>query len=94
VGAKKTIIMTKVKTTISLEKSLLEQVDLAAQAIGISRRNFLILAVEEFLQRSENERLLAAINKAYGENPLTEEEQAQLEAMRRYYAKTLEDEEW
>lgn len=86
--------MAHVKTAISLEKPLLEQVDEAAQEMGIPRSHLFVLAVEAFLQRRENERLLAALNNVYGENPPNEEEQARLEAMRHLYASTLENEEW
>ncbi len=86
--------MATVKTAISLEKPLLEQVDEAAQEMGIPRSRLFVLAVEAFLQRRENERLLATLNELYAENPLTEEERTRLEAMRYLYAVNLENEEW
>lgn len=83
-----------VQTKISPDEQLLKQVDAAARGIRISRDQFFVLAIEEFLKRSENKRLSIAINHVYENSPLTEEDEAQLEAMRRYYARTLEHEEW
>ncbi len=87
-------MMANVKTAISLSKPLLEQVDSVAQEMKIPRSHLFVLAVEEFLRRRENERLVEAINKVYAENPPTEREQAQLKEMQRLYGSTLEDEEW
>lgn len=86
--------MANVKTAISLEKPLLEQVDLTAQEMGVPRSHVFVLAVEEFLQRRQNEQLMETINKVYSEHPPTEREQAQIKEMKRHYMSTLEDEEW
>jgi metal-responsive CopG/Arc/MetJ family transcriptional regulator len=86
--------MANVKTAISLEKPLLEQVDLIAHEMGIPRSRLFVLAVEEFLQRRQNKQIMETINKVYSEHPPTEREQAQLKEMRRHYMSTLEDEEW
>ncbi len=74
--------MANVKTAISLDKPLLDQVDLMAQEMGIPRSHLFVLAVEEFLRRHENERLVEALNKVHGEfhDP---DEDARLLAMRR-----------
>ena len=85
--------MANVKTAISLKKALLEQVDSLAQEMDMPRSRLFVLAVEEFLQRRENERLLEAINKAYSEPP-SEEDEKYLQAIQYDYVKTLEDEGW
>lgn len=85
--------MANVKTAISLEKPLLKQVDLTAQEMGISRSRLFVLAVEEFLKRQENQRLIDAINKVYSE-PLSEDDERYLQAIQHDYAKLLEDEAW
>jgi metal-responsive CopG/Arc/MetJ family transcriptional regulator len=86
--------MTTVKTAISLNKTLLEQVDSLAQEMDMPRSHLFVLAVEEFLQRHQNKQLMKAINKVYSEYPPTEREQAQLKEMQRLYENVLEDEEW
>ncbi|MCA9936318.1 MAG: hypothetical protein KC415_20435 [Anaerolineales bacterium] len=81
--------MANVKTAISLEKPLLEQVDEAAQELGIPRSHLFVLAVEEFLQRRENQQLLDAINAAYVDSPDPEEE-ARMAAMQRKQRELVE----
>ncbi|MCB8922633.1 MAG: CopG family transcriptional regulator [Ardenticatenaceae bacterium] len=81
--------MANVKTAISLERPLLEQVDEAAQELGIPRSHLFVLAVEEFLQRRENQQLLDAINAAYVDSPDPEEE-ARMAAMQRKQREMVE----
>ena len=81
--------MANVKTAISLERPLLEQVDEAAQELGIPRSHLFVLAVEEFLQRRENQQLLDAINAAYVDSPDPEEE-ARMAAMQRKQRELVE----
>lgn len=65
--------MASVKTAISLQQSLLEQVDVLAQELDISRSHLFALAAEEFVCRHRNRELLEAINTAYGDSPDSEE---------------------
>ncbi|MFQ5812747.1 MAG: CopG family transcriptional regulator [Anaerolineae bacterium] len=65
--------MANVKTAISLQRSLFEQVDALAQELQISRSRLFVLAVEAFIQRYQNRQLLEAINEAYGDLPDSEE---------------------
>jgi metal-responsive CopG/Arc/MetJ family transcriptional regulator len=57
--------MTSIKTEISLQKSLLDEVDALAQELGISRSRLFVLAAEEFIKRHENRELLEAIDTGY-----------------------------
>lgn len=66
--------MSTVKTAISLQESLFERVDALAQELDIPRSHIFVLAVEEFLQRYENRKLLEGINAVYGEIREREEE--------------------
>jgi len=66
--------MTVVKTAISLQRSLFEQVDALAQELEISRSRLFALAAEAFIQRYQNQKLLQAINDAYDDLPDPEEE--------------------
>jgi metal-responsive CopG/Arc/MetJ family transcriptional regulator len=63
-----------VKTAISLQQSLFEQVDALAQELQISRSRLFVLAVEAFIQRYQSRKLLEAINDAYDDLPDLEEQ--------------------
>ncbi len=65
--------MANLKTAISLQQSLFEQVDTLAQELQISRSRLFVLAVEAFIQRYQNRQLLEAINEAYDDLPDPEE---------------------
>lgn len=64
--------MSSVKTAISLEESLFEQAENAARELKVSRSRLFAMAIEEFLRRHENRKLLAAINASV-ESPDPEE---------------------
>ena len=66
--------MTTTKTAISLEKSLFQQVDELASELQIPRSRLFVMAVEEFIQRHQNQQLLAALNAVYDEEPDLHEE--------------------
>ena len=66
--------MTTTKTAISLEESLFRQVDELASEMQIPRSRLFVKAVEEFIQRHQNQQLLADINAAYDEEPDLSEE--------------------
>jgi metal-responsive CopG/Arc/MetJ family transcriptional regulator len=74
--------MSNVKTAISLNEALLQKVDMVAQEMELPRSRLFVLAVEEFLQRLENQRLVDAINEVHGEFRDPNEE-SNMAAMRR-----------
>ena len=76
--------MANVKTAISLQRPLFEQVDALAQELQISRSRLFVLAVEAFIQRYQNRQLLEAINEAYDDLP-DAEEQALRDRMRQQH---------
>jgi hypothetical protein len=84
--------MANVKTAISIDKALFEQVDKLAGKLEVSRSHLFVLAVEEFIQRYENEQLLRQLNQAYDDLPLAEEEQ--LLQGRRSLQRNLVEGEW
>jgi metal-responsive CopG/Arc/MetJ family transcriptional regulator len=57
--------MAVVKTAISLESSLFEQVNELAEELNVSRSGFFALAAQEFIARHESRKLLDALNAAY-----------------------------
>ncbi|MEK7397114.1 MAG: ribbon-helix-helix protein, CopG family [Candidatus Poribacteria bacterium] len=84
--------MASVKTAISLQKPLLDQVDELAQKLNISRSHLFVLATEEFIKRRKAQTLLKAINDAYVEpDP---EEQAVFDKMQDHLKKMVVKEKW
>ena len=83
--------MTNVKTAISIDKTLFEQINKLADELNVSRSHLFVLAVEEFLQRYENQRLLEQLNQAYDDLPLPEEKRI-LKGMRLSHRQLVEDE--
>ena len=81
--------MSTVKTAISLRESLFEQVDELAQELDVPRSHIFVLAVEEFIQRYENHKLLEAINEVY-EEILDREEEVYRGRMKQQYRKIVE----
>lgn len=65
--------MASIKTAVSLRKPLFDQINGLAGELNISRSRLFALAVEEFIKRHENQKLLDEINKAYNDAPSAEE---------------------
>ncbi len=84
--------MANVKTAISLQQPLFEQIDALAQELHISRSRLFVLAFEAFIQRHQNRQLLEAINEAYGDLP-DPEEQALRDRMRQQHRRMV-DGQW
>lgn len=83
--------MEHVKTAISLHKALFEQVEALAHEMHISRSRLFALAVEDFIHRYENQRLLDRINAAYADVP-EPGEQDLLRRMRHQHRHVVEGE--
>ena len=60
------------KTAISIEKSIFEQMDTLAKRSKISRSRLFAIAAREFLNRNKNIDLLKSLNDAYADLPKTE----------------------
>lgn len=86
--------MPGVKTAISLEKKLFEQVNKLARDMHVSRSKLFSLAIKDFLKKQESKELLAQINKAYADHTTSEEEQKAANAMRSKQRKIVEQETW
>jgi metal-responsive CopG/Arc/MetJ family transcriptional regulator len=61
--------MAKVKIAISLQESLFEQVEALARELNVSCSRLLTLALEDFIHRYQNQKLLEQINNAYDDAP-------------------------
>jgi metal-responsive CopG/Arc/MetJ family transcriptional regulator len=84
------IIMAHVKTAVSLEAPLLKQADGLAREMNVSRSRLFALAVEEFIQRRQNQEILEALNAAYAEPP-DSEEVGHIEAIRQYHRELVKE---
>ena len=73
--------MATIKTAISIDKPLFEQVDGLAHELNTSRSRIFALAVKEFVQRHNNLKLLEDLNAAYDDFP-DEKERSLQSAMR------------
>jgi len=65
--------MPAIKTAISVEEPLFNEMEALAKELAVSRSQVFALAARDFVQRQKSRRLLAAINTAYAE-PDPEEE--------------------
>jgi metal-responsive CopG/Arc/MetJ family transcriptional regulator len=57
--------MANVKTAISLQETLFQQVEALAREMNISRSHLFALAMEEFMRNRESRLMLERINAAY-----------------------------
>jgi hypothetical protein len=85
--------MAKVKTAISIDKSLLEATDKIAHELDIPRSQVVSLALTDFYFRYQNKQLFAQINDAYSESP-DNDELGTLEIIRSHRKKLGSHEEW
>ncbi len=60
------------KTAISIEKPIFQQMDSLAKKLKISRSRLFGIAAQEFLQRNKNIDMLNSLNAAYDDLPETE----------------------
>jgi len=84
---------TSVKTAISIEKGLFNEVNLLADKMHVSRSKLFVMAVQDFIKKNENQYLLSQINSAFSETADSEHEKIQ-DAMRKKQLKNLEREPW
>ena len=78
--------MANVKTAISVSDKLFEQADEIASEMNVSRSRLFSLALEEFVLRYQNRKLLKQINEAYSDSDDIEEQERRLA--------TLSPEDW
>jgi metal-responsive CopG/Arc/MetJ family transcriptional regulator len=81
--------MANVKTAISLQKPLFDELEILARQMSVSRSRLLALALEEFIRRRENQNLLENVNRAYEDAP-DDAELTRLRKMRRVHRKVVE----
>jgi len=85
--------MPGVKTAISLDEKLFDKVNKLANELHVSRSRLFTLAVKDYLQKQENQTLLAQLNDAYADHP-DEEERKISSSMKAKHGKIMEQEPW
>ena len=85
--------MPGVKTAISLDEKLFDKVNKLANEMHVSRSRLFTLAVKDYLQKQENQTLLAQLNDAYADHP-DEEERKISSSMKSKHGKIMEQEPW
>jgi metal-responsive CopG/Arc/MetJ family transcriptional regulator len=78
-----------VKTAISIQEFLFDQVNDLAEALQIPRSRLFTLAVEEFIKRYENRSIFEALNAVY-DDALDPGEEALQEGMRQQQRQLVE----
>ena len=81
--------MATVKTAISIRKSLFEQVNSLAEELEVPRSQLFVLAVEEFIKRHQNRKILETLNEVYTNGP-DQDRQVLREGMRRPHRQPVE----
>jgi metal-responsive CopG/Arc/MetJ family transcriptional regulator len=85
--------MSKSKTAISIDDNLLEETNQIAQELDIPRSQLFSIAMEDYIRRYRNKRLLAQINEAYSDAPDSEDKASQA-IIRSHRRKLGEHDEW
>jgi len=85
--------MSGVKTAISLEKELFDQVNKLSKEMNVSRSRFFALAVDDYLRRYGSKKLLDEINSAYSDIP-NEEEKRITHAMKQKQRENFQVDPW
>jgi antitoxin MazE6 len=78
------------KTAISIDDGLLQQVDQTARLLGLSRSRLFAVAVRDFLQRQQQEQMLLRLNEVYANAPEPPERRV-LKGIKSKVRRTLKD---
>lgn len=84
--------MTNIKTAISIQESIFEQVETIAQEMKVSRSRLFVLALENFIREYQDRKLFEAINQACAEISDDPIEQSRLRQIRRQHRRMVEGE--
>jgi len=84
--------MSGVKTAISLDEELFNEVNTMAHQLKISRSKLFVLAIRDFLKKKENQTLLEKLNAAYTDSQ--DEELEMTKKMKKSRTSVIEHESW
>ena len=82
-----------VKTAISMQQHLFDDVNELAKELNVSRSKLFVIAIEEFIKKNENKKMLSQINAALSDSPDTKEAET-TSIMKRKQKQILEQELW
>jgi metal-responsive CopG/Arc/MetJ family transcriptional regulator len=82
--------MSNIKTAISVNKPLFDEVEALAQEMEVSRSEVFARAAREYVQHHKSHKIMEAINAVYGDVPDANDEALQ-KRMRRKQRKIVED---
>lgn len=80
-----------VKTAISINETLFKKVNKLSEQLKVSRSCLVVMALEDFVKRYENQLLLEQLNQVYDKSALADDEQV-LPGIRRHHRDILEGE--
>ena len=83
----------RVKTAISIQEDLFQEVNKTARELDISRSKLFVRAVRDFIKKQESQKLLAQINEAFSDYPDPAERKVN-EGMSRKRLDNLGNESW
>jgi metal-responsive CopG/Arc/MetJ family transcriptional regulator len=83
----------QMKTAISIPEDLFQETDHIAHELNISRSRVITLALEEFIRRYQNKKLLEQINEAYTA-PMNSDEKDSLKIIRSQQKKLGRSDKW
>jgi metal-responsive CopG/Arc/MetJ family transcriptional regulator len=82
--------MATVKTAISVDETLFNQVDELARELGLPRSQVFAMAAQQFVEQRRNRKMIDALNEVYGDTP-DRDDDALLDAMRQHQRDLLEN---
>jgi hypothetical protein len=92
-GYKEVVMASTVKTAISMQEELFDQVNKLAEELHVSRSKLFVMAVQDFIKKNDTQDLLSQINKAFNEIPDSDELKVR-NGMGKKQIKNLEREPW
>ncbi|MFL6277851.1 MAG: hypothetical protein ACJ74G_21900 [Blastocatellia bacterium] len=84
--------MGNIKTDISLRKSLLDDAEAVAREMKISKSRLFMIAIEDFIQRHRNKKLLEKINATHQDEASEDNDDLRRTQMQRHHRKLVEGE--
>ena len=81
--------MANIKTAISLQKPLFEQVEALAREMKVSRSRVFVLALESYVREYQDRLLFEKINKAFEDAPPDKTERKRLQQIRRHHRRMV-----
>jgi len=82
-----------VKTAISMQQNLFNEVNELASELKVSRSKLFVLAIEDYIKKNESKKMLSQINAAFSDFPNSEEE-CNTSMMKRKQKSILESDTW